>query len=132
MRSTAVEKTTEEVQREIDELHRQQRERLRDPRGLRRGGLLGISPCNFAANGARQQGFLRPADMTDVEDQPPAKRRLSSAVVKCKYDVLSTKIEIRLAKTEPIQWASLEFNREVVVPQKVNVSSGKSFLGTKF
>ncbi|XWS50434.1 hypothetical protein CRYUN_Cryun12cG0087400 [Craigia yunnanensis] len=42
---------------------------------------------------------------------------------KCKYDVLSTKIEIRLAKTEPIQWASLEFSREVAVPQRVNVSS---------
>ncbi|XP_021286097.1 pinin [Herrania umbratica] len=85
MGSTAVEKTAEELQREIDELHRQQREiteRLRDPRGLRRGGLLGISPRNLAANGARQRGFLRPADRTDAEDQPPAKRRLSSAVVK--------------------------------------------------
>ncbi|XWS62553.1 hypothetical protein CRYUN_Cryun06bG0021100 [Craigia yunnanensis] len=85
MGSTAVEKTAEELQREIDELHRQQREiteRLRDPRGLRRGGLSGISPRNFAVNGARQRGFLRPADRTDVEDQPPAKRRLSSAVVK--------------------------------------------------
>ncbi|EOX97402.1 protein interaction regulator family protein isoform 1 [Theobroma cacao] len=85
MGSTAVEKTAEELQREIDELHRQQREiteRLRDPRGLRRGGLSGISPRNFAANGARQRGFLRPADRTDAEDQPPAKRRLSSAVVK--------------------------------------------------
>ncbi|XWS37897.1 hypothetical protein CRYUN_Cryun19dG0084700 [Craigia yunnanensis] len=42
---------------------------------------------------------------------------------KCKYDVLSTKIEIRLAKAEPIQWASLEFSREVAVPQRVDVSS---------
>ncbi|PPS04452.1 hypothetical protein GOBAR_AA16210 [Gossypium barbadense] len=42
---------------------------------------------------------------------------------KCRYDVLSTKIEIRLAKAEPIHWASLEFSREVVVPQRVNVSS---------
>ncbi|XP_022762912.1 pinin-like isoform X2 [Durio zibethinus] len=85
MGSTAVEKTAEELQREIDEPHRQQREiteRLRDPRGLRRGGLSGISPRNFAANGVRQRGFLGPADRTDVEDQPPAKRRLSSAVVK--------------------------------------------------
>ncbi|XP_022748561.1 pinin-like [Durio zibethinus] len=85
MGSTAVEKTAEELQREIDELHRQQREiteRLRDPRGLRRGGFSGAGPRNFAANGARQRGFLRSADRTDVEDQPPAKRRLSSAVVK--------------------------------------------------
>lgn len=35
-------------------------ERLRDPRGLRRGGLSGISPRNFAANGPRQRGFVRP------------------------------------------------------------------------
>ncbi|XP_044479092.1 pinin-like isoform X1 [Mangifera indica] len=89
MGSTAVEnqKTAEELQREIDELHRQQREiteRLRDPRGLRRGALSGAGPRNFAANGSRQRGFSRPfqADRTDVEDQPPAKRRLLSAVVK--------------------------------------------------
>ncbi|XWS48492.1 hypothetical protein CRYUN_Cryun13aG0082100 [Craigia yunnanensis] len=41
---------------------------------------------------------------------------------KCRYDVLSTKIEIRLAKAEPIQWASLEFSREVAVPQRVKSS----------
>ncbi|GLT96906.1 hypothetical protein SLE2022_144970 [Rubroshorea leprosula] len=84
MGSTAVEKTAEELQREIDELHRQQREineRLRDPRGLRRGGVGGAGPRNFAANGARR-GFGRPGDRNDTEDQPPAKRRLSSAVVK--------------------------------------------------
>ncbi|CAI9093936.1 OLC1v1029549C1 [Oldenlandia corymbosa var. corymbosa] len=40
---------------------------------------------------------------------------------KCRYDVLSTKIEIRLAKAEPIQWASLEFvNRDNLVVQRVN------------
>ncbi|TXG53893.1 hypothetical protein EZV62_019149 [Acer yangbiense] len=87
MGNTAVEKSAEELQREIDELHRQQREiteRLRDPRGIRRGALsAAAAPRNFTANGARQQrGFLRPADRTDVEDQPPAKRRLLSAVVK--------------------------------------------------
>ncbi|XP_021909995.1 pinin isoform X2 [Carica papaya] len=85
MGSTAVEKTEEELQREIDELHRQQREiteRLRDPRGLRRGGMTAAGPRNFAANGGRQRSYVRPADRTDSEDQPPAKRRLSSAVVK--------------------------------------------------
>ncbi|XP_065870573.1 uncharacterized protein [Euphorbia lathyris] len=83
--TTAIEKTEEELQREIDELHRQQRQitdRLRDPRGLRRGGLSAAGPRNFAANGVRQRGFVRPADRNDVEDQPPAKRRLLSAVVK--------------------------------------------------
>ncbi|KAJ0077902.1 hypothetical protein Patl1_36906 [Pistacia atlantica] len=87
MGSTAVEnqKSAEELQREIDELHRQQREiteRLRDPRGLRRGAFSGAGPRNLAANGVRQRGFVRPADRSDVEDQPPAKRRLLSAVVK--------------------------------------------------
>ncbi|KAJ4840667.1 hypothetical protein Tsubulata_022576 [Turnera subulata] len=90
--TAAVEKTEEELQREIDELYRQQRqitERLRDPRGIRRGGAAvgggagGGGPTrNFAANGARQRGFVRQADRNDAEDQPPAKRRLSSAVVK--------------------------------------------------
>ncbi|XVF09959.1 hypothetical protein REPUB_Repub07fG0142400 [Reevesia pubescens] len=42
---------------------------------------------------------------------------------KCRYDVLSTKIEIRLVKAEPIQWTSLEFSGEVAVPQRVSVSS---------
>lgn len=44
---------------------------------------------------------------------------------KCRYDVLSTKIEIRLAKSEPIHWTSFEFSMEVAVPQRINVSSGK-------
>ncbi|KAK8714759.1 hypothetical protein V6N13_042108 [Hibiscus sabdariffa] len=42
---------------------------------------------------------------------------------KCKYDVFATKIEIRLAKAEPIHWTSLEYSREAVVPQRINVSS---------
>lgn len=35
-------------------------ERLRDPRGIRRGGLSGAGPRNFALNGGRQRGFVRP------------------------------------------------------------------------
>lgn len=35
-------------------------ERLRDPRGLRKGGLAAAGPRNFAANGARPRGFTRP------------------------------------------------------------------------
>ncbi|KAL2922096.1 Protein SGT1-like protein B [Bienertia sinuspersici] len=42
---------------------------------------------------------------------------------KCKYDVLSTKIEIRLAKAEQIQWTSLEYTKDVVAPQKINIST---------
>ncbi|KAK8657231.1 hypothetical protein V6N13_035482 [Hibiscus sabdariffa] len=42
---------------------------------------------------------------------------------KCRYDVLATKIEIRLAKAEPVHWTSLEYSREAVVPQRINVSS---------
>ncbi|XAR49408.1 hypothetical protein NMG60_11032603 [Bertholletia excelsa] len=85
MGSAAVEKTEDELRKEIEELHRQQREiteRLRDPRGLRRGGFSGPGPRNFSANGARQRGFVRPAERTDSDDQPPPKRRLSSAIVK--------------------------------------------------
>ncbi|KAH9751998.1 Pinin SDK memA domain-containing protein [Citrus sinensis] len=93
MGSTAVEKSAEQLQREIDELHRQQREiteRLKDPRGLRRGALSGPGPRNFPATGARQRGFARPADRTDVEEQPPAKRRLLSAVVKVESGILTS------------------------------------------
>ncbi|KAL8061079.1 hypothetical protein ABFX02_02G065000 [Erythranthe guttata] len=83
--TVAAEKTEFELRREIDELHRQQREiteRLRDPRGIRRGGVTAAGPRNFAANGGRQRGFVRPAERDEGEDQPPTKRRLSSAVVK--------------------------------------------------
>ncbi|PIA41030.1 hypothetical protein AQUCO_02300067v1 [Aquilegia coerulea] len=96
--ATAAEKTAEELRHELQQLEQQRREitdRLRDPRGLRRGGggggfgsNNGPSRNNFGVNGAtvrqqqHQRGFLRPADRNDSEDQPPPKRRLSSAVVK--------------------------------------------------
>ncbi|KAG5248531.1 protein-protein interaction regulator [Salix suchowensis] len=63
-------------------------ERLRDPRGLRRGGLsatAAVFPRNLSANGAPPRGFVRfffTADRNNAEDQPPAKRRLLSAVAK--------------------------------------------------
>ncbi|KAJ6849069.1 protein SGT1-like protein [Iris pallida] len=44
-------------------------------------------------------------------------------VDKCRYQVLSTKIEIRLAKAELITWTSLEFNDKKTVPQKINTMS---------
>ncbi|KAM7504816.1 hypothetical protein LguiB_003720 [Lonicera macranthoides] len=43
---------------------------------------------------------------------------------KCKYEVLSTKVEIRLAKAEAIHWACLEFSKDNIVPQKINIPSG--------
>ncbi|KAJ8767942.1 hypothetical protein K2173_020882 [Erythroxylum novogranatense] len=98
MGTTAVEKTEDELRQEIDELLRQQRqitERLRDPRGLRRGGLSAAGPRNFAANGARQRGFVRPfqAERNEAEDQPPAKRRLLSAVVKVEDGEITEELE---------------------------------------
>ncbi|KAG6491085.1 hypothetical protein ZIOFF_052417 [Zingiber officinale] len=78
MASSAAEKTADELRKEIQELHRRQREiteRLRDPRGIRRGGL-----AQGSAAGPRNRGVVRPA--VDAEDQPPQKRRLSSAIVK--------------------------------------------------
>ncbi|XP_074281743.1 protein SGT1 homolog B-like [Silene latifolia] len=51
--------------------------------------------------------------------------RLFGKVVpaKCRYDVLSTKIEIRLTKAEAVHWTSLEFTKDIAVVQKVNVSA---------
>lgn len=44
---------------------------------------------------------------------------------KCRFEVLSAKIEICLVKAEAINWTSLEYSKEVaVVPQRINVSSG--------
>lgn len=80
---TTVEKTEEELRKELDALHRQQREiteRIRDPRGIRRLGNNGTR--NFNPNHQPQRGFVRPADRVNSKDEPPPKRRLSSAVVK--------------------------------------------------
>ncbi|PWA85951.1 Pinin/SDK/MemA protein [Artemisia annua] len=80
MGTTQIEKTEQELRKEIEELHRQQweiTERLRDPRGVRRGG--GLAGSRSGAN--RQRGLVRPADRNE-EDQPAPKRRLSSTVVK--------------------------------------------------
>ncbi|XP_077227702.1 protein SGT1 homolog isoform X2 [Tasmannia lanceolata] len=43
---------------------------------------------------------------------------------KCRYELLSTKIEICLSKAEAINWPSLEFSKDHTVPQKINVTSG--------
>lgn len=44
---------------------------------------------------------------------------------KCKVVVLSTKIEIRLAKAEAVNWTSLEYSKDVL-PQKIIVPSVQS------
>ncbi|KAI9108484.1 hypothetical protein K1719_020675 [Acacia pycnantha] len=44
---------------------------------------------------------------------------------KCRFVVLSTKIEIRLAKAEAITWTSLEYSKEAVLQTK-NIPSAKS------
>lgn len=85
MTNLTADKTEEELRKELEALQRQQREiteRIRDPRGLRRGGFSGNSPRNFVPNLPLQRGFIRPADRTNSKDEPPPKRRLSSAVVK--------------------------------------------------
>uniref|UniRef100_A0A6N2KTI0 Uncharacterized protein n=1 Tax=Salix viminalis TaxID=40686 RepID=A0A6N2KTI0_SALVM len=54
--------------------------RLRDPRGLRRGGLSAAAtaafPRNLSANEFTAVQLVLYADRNNAEDQPPAKRRL--------------------------------------------------------
>ncbi|KAL8210883.1 hypothetical protein R6Q57_005320 [Mikania cordata] len=60
------------------------------------------------------------------EDSYILQPRLFGKIVptKCRFEVLSTKIEIRLAKAESIQWASLEFGQNSLIVQRSNVSAG--------
>ncbi|KAG8062240.1 hypothetical protein GUJ93_ZPchr0003g17549 [Zizania palustris] len=78
--AAATEKTAEDLRRELQELQRQHREiteRLRDPRGLRRGAAAAAA----GPGGPRPlRGFQRPA--VDLGDQPAPKRRILSTVVK--------------------------------------------------
>ncbi|KAF8013367.1 hypothetical protein BT93_I1265 [Corymbia citriodora subsp. variegata] len=59
------------------------------------------------------------------EDAYYLQSRLFQKVIpeKCRYQILSTKVEIRLAKAEAIQWKSLEYSKEATVPQKVTLPS---------
>ncbi|CAN1751456.1 Protein SGT1 homolog A [Linum perenne] len=58
------------------------------------------------------------------EDAYHLQHRLFGKIVpaSCKYIVLSTKVEIRLAKAEPIHWTSLEY-QETSVVRRVDTSS---------
>ncbi|KAL8534483.1 hypothetical protein ACS0TY_010482 [Phlomoides rotata] len=60
------------------------------------------------------------------EDAYHFQPRLFGKIVpsKCKYEVMSTKVEIRLAKADAVQWTSLEYQRGVPVVPKANVLSG--------
>ncbi|EEF51253.1 chaperone binding protein, putative [Ricinus communis] len=59
------------------------------------------------------------------EDAYHFQPRLFGKIVpdKSQYQVLSTKIEIRLAKAEVINWTSLEYCKENIVPRKLNAPS---------
>ncbi|KAK1326144.1 hypothetical protein QJS10_CPA01g02268 [Acorus calamus] len=60
------------------------------------------------------------------EDAYHFQPRLFGKIVpeKCRYQVLPSKIEIRLLKAESLTWTSLEFSKDKVVPQKIIASSG--------
>ncbi|KFK31591.1 hypothetical protein AALP_AA6G132400 [Arabis alpina] len=45
---------------------------------------------------------------------------------KCRYEVLSTKVQIHLAKAEIITWASLDYGKEQAILPKPNVASAVS------
>ncbi|XP_072974156.1 uncharacterized protein [Typha angustifolia] len=88
-----VEKTADELRKEIQELQRQQREiteRLRDPRGLRRAAIAHGGPR--PVGGPRQRGLVRPA--VESEEEPAHKRRLLSTVVKFLFFLLELIMEV--------------------------------------
>jgi len=68
--------------------------------------------------------------VVDVPGEEPYhyQPRLFGKIVpeKCKYIVLSTKIEIRLFKAETIHWTSVEFSDKKALPQKVNTPASAS------
>ncbi|EPS57800.1 hypothetical protein M569_17017, partial [Genlisea aurea] len=109
--AAAAEKTEAELRNEIDELYRQQREitaRIRDPKGVRRGGPAGSGPRNFAANVGRRRGFVRPADRLGTEEEPPAKRRLSSAVFKVEDGEKGEGVNGRIANVHQADYGNEE------------------------
>jgi suppressor of G2 allele of SKP1 len=54
--------------------------------------------------------------------------RLFSKIIpdKCKYTVLSTKVEIRLAKAEQVTWTSLDYTGKPKVTQKIHLQAAES------
>ncbi|XP_030501871.2 protein SGT1 homolog [Cannabis sativa] len=84
----------------------------------------GIPARNVAVEFGEQ--ILSVAIEIPGEDAYHFQSRLFGKIIpeKCRYQVLSTKVEIRLSKADNIHWASLEYSKEAMVPQKINVSSG--------
>jgi pinin len=112
MAAAEVPKTAEELRREIEELHRQQREiteRLRDPRGLRKNGPQGGNVRNNDPNSQQLgrnnplRGNIRRGEAFEVEDQPPRKRRLLSAVVKVSEEEKPSEPEKEKEGVEEVQ-----------------------------
>ncbi|KFK31895.1 hypothetical protein AALP_AA6G173100 [Arabis alpina] len=64
----------------------------------------------------------------DGEEDYHLQPRLFGKIVpeKCRYQVLSTKVEIRLAKAEITTWASLDYGKGQAILPKPNVSSAVS------
>ncbi|XP_074570052.1 protein SGT1 homolog isoform X1 [Curcuma longa] len=62
------------------------------------------------------------------EEQYHFQPRLFAKIIpeKCSYQVLSTKIEIRLSKSESIAWPSLEYSDKKTVPQKINLPAASN------
>ncbi|KAI7727698.1 hypothetical protein M8C21_021810 [Ambrosia artemisiifolia] len=60
------------------------------------------------------------------EDSYIFQPRLFGKIVpaRCRFEVLSTKVEIRLTKAEPIHWTSLEFGENKLVVQRSIVPAG--------
>ncbi|KAG2274604.1 hypothetical protein Bca52824_057159 [Brassica carinata] len=69
----------------------------------------------WEARSVRCGGDLMGVDMLLLDSQ--------AVPEKCKYEVISTKIEIRLAKAEIVTWASLEHDKGPTVLPKPNVST---------
>lgn len=81
-------------------------------------------PANNVSVEFGEQIFSAVIDIPD-ENYYYFRPRLFAKIVpdKCRYEVLSTKIEIRLVKVEAVNWPSLEYCKEVFVTQHVPVPS---------
>ncbi|KAJ7543972.1 hypothetical protein O6H91_09G060500 [Diphasiastrum complanatum] len=90
MATATLDKSADQLRHEIEVLNQQRREiteRLRDPRGLRKGGPIGPNARNIGTGfsrgrGMSQQGLVQRGEQFDSEEQPLTKKRLLSAVVK--------------------------------------------------
>ncbi|KAH7513867.1 protein SGT1 homolog A isoform X2 [Ziziphus jujuba] len=83
----------------------------------------GVPPINVTVEFGEQ--ILNVGIAIPGEDAYHFQPRLFAKIIpdKCRYQVLSTKIEIRLVKAEDIQWASLEYRKDITVQQKLNLPS---------